>query len=94
MQYHKEASRTDNKIWTLASLFFKVLYLLLQTFINRLSDSEIESVPMSAATVATRADNAFSSQSGSNRKSFWYVEPVLSWLSWKMQSSSDIFSIP
>lgn len=26
MQYHKEASRTDNKIWALASLFFKVLY--------------------------------------------------------------------
>ena len=46
-----------------------------------------------AEAVATRTDRLLSSQSGSSLNSSWYVEPVLSWLSWKIQSSADISSI-
>ena len=75
-------------------LCFSGYYIsLLQTFIDRLSDPEIEPAPMSATAVATRTDNAFSSQSGSSLKSSWYVEPVLSWWSWKIQSSAEISSV-
>ena len=75
-------------------LYFLGYYIsLLQTFIDMLSGSGIELAPVSAAAVAARTDKAFSSQNGSSLKSSWYVEPVLSWLSWKMQSSAEISNV-
>lgn len=68
-------------------LFFSTYYVFL---VSVLKGAVLSA---SAEAAAARTDKAFLSQRRISLKSSWYVEPVLSWCSWKIQSFAEISSV-
>ena len=90
----EKASGTDINLDGWLFCFYLTYYVCSSRILSDCSFSTaFWSAPVSTAAAATRADRPFSSHNGSSRSSVWYVEPVLSAPSWKIQSSAEMPSV-